>query len=233
MHSLRLSALALLVPAILAAQETTAPHVVRASATATVTAKPDTAEISIGVVTEASTATAASSANANQTTQLINSLKETVGSAGQVRTSGYSITAQYQYPEKSAPRLTGYRASNSVLVTMFNVADVGKVIDNATKAGANNIEGISFNLKNDAEIRTKALAEAASKARAEAEAIAKALNLKVVGVVQAESSGGNVVRPMMTRAFTGAMMKASAPTPIEAGDLDITASVVVTLAVQE
>jgi uncharacterized protein YggE len=122
----------------------------------------------------------------------------------------------------------GYHASNAVLVTVDDLSLVGKIIDTATGAGANNINGIAFTLRNDEAARAQALAEAAAKARASAEAIAKALHLQVVGVANAEATEAPVMRPL----FAQAKMNAAAPTPIETGTLDIHASVVVTLQVQ-
>ena len=122
--------------------------------------------------------------------------------------------------------------SNSVLVTVDDLSLVGKIIDTATHAGANNINGIAFTLRNDEAIRARALAEAAAKARASAEAIAKALNLRVMGVANAEAIETPGVRPVFAQARAGAQLNAPAPTPIETGTLDIHAGVTVTLQVQ-
>ena len=108
---------------------------------------------------------------------------------------------------------------------------LGKVIDAACDSGANNINGVSFSLKDETHARNQALAEAAMKARAAAEAIAKALNVQVVGVLQAETSQAPIVRPL-TRSFAANALPQAMPTPIEPGDLDIHASVTVTLEVQ-
>ena len=52
---------------------------------------------------------------------------------------------------------------------------MSKILDAAAAAGANNINGISFSLRDDQPARSEALAHAAVKARESAEAIAKAL----------------------------------------------------------
>lgn len=205
-------------------------HLVRASGEATVTAKPDRAQISIGVVNEASTAQAASSQNAAQTAQLIESVKRGLGSRGDIKTTNYSISPAYQYVDGKPPKLTGYKAENTVLVTIDDLSLVGQIIDNSTNAGANAINGISFSLRNDEAVRSQALAEAAVAARASAEAIARALKLQVIGVLQAESAEAPAIRPRPQAFMTQRLAQAS--TPIEAGTLDVHASVVVTLAVR-
>lgn len=209
-----------------------APHVVRASGEATVTAAPDRARISIGVQNQASTAQQASSQNAAQTARVLQVIKQALGSSGQVKTENYSVMPEYQYPrDGTPPKIVGYRATNTVQVTIDDLSLTGKVIDAATQSGANNVEGISFQLKDESAVRSEALAEAAVKARASAEAIAKALNLRVTGVIQAEATGGAPpIRPMM-RAM-GAAAKEAVSTPVEPGSLEIHASVTVTLEVQ-
>jgi len=203
---------------------------VRASGEATVTAKPDRALINIGVITHAASAQAASTQNATQTTPVLNSIRRALGSAGEVKTSGYSLSPQYDYPTGHPARLTGYDASNTVLVTIDDLAVLGKIIDAATSTGANNITGISFTLKDDTAVRTEALKQAATKARTNAEILAKALNVQVIGVLQAEPSEATV-RPLMQPMQMMATRTAPS-TPIESGNLDVHATVTVTLEVR-
>jgi uncharacterized protein len=208
-------------------------HSIRASGEATIHAKPDRAQISIGVVTQAPTAQAAASQNATQTSAVLDALKRSLGTNGEIKTSGYSISPQYQYVSGRPPKITGYQASNSVLTTLNDLSLTGKVIDAANEAGANDVTGISFSLRDDNAIRAQALAEAALKARSAAEAIAKALNVHITAVLEADTTEAPIVRPM-NKGF--AMMAEGAapraPTPIEPGDLDVHASVTVTFEVQ-
>lgn len=210
------------------------PHVVRASGEATVTAKPDRARISIGVQTDGPTAEAASTENATQVSHVLTAVKRALGSGGEVKTENYSVSPQFEYPKNGGPgKVAGYRANNTVAITVDNLTLVSKIIDAATESGANNIEGIVFQLKDSASVQAHALAEASAKARANAEAIAKALNLRVVGVLQAEASGGTPpVRPMFMAGRAMATMEAKQATPVEAGNLEIQASVTVTLEVE-
>jgi uncharacterized protein YggE len=213
------------------AQDIAKVHFVRATGEATVTARPDRAQISIGVLSQASTAQAAAAANATQTTQVIDAIKRTLGEGGELKTSGYSISPQYQYTAGRSPKVTGYQASNTVQIIVNQLPLLGKIIDAASDSGANNISGVSFSLKDETQARNQALAEAALKARAAAESIAKALNVRVISVLQAETTEVPTFRPMV-RSFAAMNAPNAAPTPIEAGDLDIHASVTVTLEVQ-
>jgi uncharacterized protein YggE len=225
--------LMLLLASVLPAQESPRPHFVRASGEAVIHAKPDRAEVTIGVSSRANSAQAAASKNADESSQVQSAIKQALGSGGEVKTSGYSLSPQYDYSNGHAPRLTGYEANNTVTVTVDQLSLLGKVIDAATGTGATNINGVSFTLKDDSAVRQRALSEAATKARANAEALARALDVHVLGLLTAEPTEMPVVRPL-AKSFQAApaAMAMRAETPIEAGDVDVRATVTVTLEVR-
>src|SRR5665213_3095022 len=102
-------ALMLVLPALLVAQHMSKVHFVRASGEATVKVKPDRAEISIGVINQSPTAQEAAAKNATETKQVLDAVKQTLGPAGQIKTTGYSISPQYQYTNGRPPKITGYQ----------------------------------------------------------------------------------------------------------------------------
>src|SRR5581483_298458 len=169
--------LALFFASLLPAQEAPRAHFVRASGDAVIHAKPDRAEITIGVSSRASSAQAAAAKNAEESSQVQAAIKQALDGGGTVKTSGYSLSPQYDYSNGHAPRLTGYEANNTVTVTIDQLSLLGKVIDAATGTGATNINGVSFTLKDDSAVKQQALSEAATKARANAEALARALDV--------------------------------------------------------
>lgn len=218
------------IPVLAAAQQSSKSlYVVKASGQATITAKPDQAEVSLAVETNASTAEAASAQNAAQSTKLLAAIRQEIGSSGTVSTSQYSLTPVYRYKQDEPPELTGYRADNTIVVKTGNLALVPTVIDAGTEAGASRIEGISFALQNDAAVREQALTEAAQQARANAEAIAAGLHLHVVRVVDAES-GEAAIRPRQF--IANKLMAPAVATPIEPASVQVSANVTVTLEVQ-
>lgn len=216
-----------------AGQSVPPPHLVRASGEASLKVKPDHAQIRIGVTSQSPTAQGAAQANARETAHVVEVLKSALGSSGELKTTGYSISPQYQYGNNTPPKLTGYRANNTVLVEINDIAKAGELIDAAVKAGANDVNGISFTVRNDQAVREQAIAQAAVKARANAEAIAKALGLKVVSVFEA-ASGSSISDPIRPMPMMARAMAAPAPepTPVEAGTLDIRATVTVALIVE-
>src|SRR4051812_14434927 len=76
--------------------------VVRANGEGTVTLKPDQATVTIGVVSQATTAEAASAQNARQLTAVLDQLRSALGPKADIRTSGYSLNPNYKYAPNSS-----------------------------------------------------------------------------------------------------------------------------------
>ncbi|HKG21924.1 MAG TPA: SIMPL domain-containing protein [Blastocatellia bacterium] len=204
------------------------PSSIRATGEAVVLAKPDQAQIDIGVLTQAATAKAAGTENARKVDAVIAALRKVLGPAADIKTIGYSLSPAYTYPrEGGQPRITGYAASNVVQVKTGDLAQVGAVIDTATQAGANNIQSLQFMLKDDQAVRAQALREAALKAKAKADALASALGLRIVRVLHVEESGA-ATPPIYAREMA-MQAKADVATPVESGNIEVRASVSLTV----
>lgn len=204
--------------------------VIRAIGEATVSAAPDQAIITVSVMTQAPTAQAAAADNATKTSAVLAAVKKALEPGAEVKTVGYSLAPAYTYPrEGGEPKITGYQASNSVLVKTADLSRVGPVIDAATAAGANNIQGLQFTIKDNRAVERQALEMAARNAVEKTKAIAAGLGVTVGRVVMAEE-GGASVQPVYrdTMAFKAA---AASPTPIESGSVEVHATVTVTVAI--
>jgi uncharacterized protein YggE len=204
---------------------------VRASAEAIVIAKPDQAQLDIGVVTQAATAKAAADENARKVDLMLDALRKLLGQGAEIKTISYQLTPNYIYPrEGGQPRISGYSASNIVQVKTSDLPRVGEIIDTAYKSGANNIHSLQFNLKNDEAVRVQALREAAAKAKAKTQAIADALGLKIIRVLFAEESGPTV-RPVYAAMEMAAQKAGDVQTPVEPGTIEVRAIVTLTVEV--
>lgn len=201
-------------------------RIVRVVGEATVTAAPDHAQIDLGVFNQAATANEAASENAKRVEKVLAAVHAAAPKAT-VTTVEYSVNPSYgEYKPNEPPKVTGYSAQNIVRVASDDLDQVSKILDAATGAGANNVRGLSFTLKNEADVRKRALSDAVAKGRAEAEAIATALGVKIVAVRSADAAGEPpIVRPMVMGL---ARAKGEAPTPVEPGTLDVHASVTLT-----
>jgi uncharacterized protein len=191
-----------------------------------VQAQPDTAIITIAVVTQAKRAIEAQQDNANKSDAVVRALKSAAGPGAEVKTSGYSLQPMRVYRENQPPTITGYEARNSVTVTMADLTKVGTVIDAASQAGANDVTGLSFTLRKDRPARDQALAEATREAVGKARVIAQALGGRLVRIVEVQEEGTNRPRPVYQIDQMQSMRAGvAAPTPIEVGTLDITSRV--------
>ena len=195
---------------------------------AVVTSSPDTAILSLAVVTQNASASEAQAENATRSDAVVRAVRAAAGAGAEVKTGGYSLQPQYAYKEGAPPSITAYIARNSVVVTLSDLTKVGAVIDAASRAGANSVDGLSFTLRRDAEVRAQALAGATRVALDKARVIAGALGGRVVRIVEVQEAGA--MRPPIPLQYERmeslkTMQADAAQTPIEPGSLETRAQV--------
>lgn len=192
--------------------------------------EPDTAVLSLSVVTQSPQAVTAQQENARKSDAVANAVKAIAGANAEIKTSDYKLQPQYDPRDSRLPKIIGYDARNSVIVTLSDLKGVGAVIDAASKAGANSIDGISFVLKQTSPARGQALADATQQAMNKARSIAQALGGRVLRVVEENESAAVAgdSRAMdydLNSAESFGTDKRRMPTPIIAGQLNIRANV--------
>lgn len=190
------------------------------SATGEVRVAPDQATVTFGVVTEAPTAQQAMSDNARQMARVQEALRRAGISARAIQTSGLNLSAQYDYQENQSPKLRGYQASNRVTVVVSDIARTGSTVDAVVNAGVNQIDGISFGLKDPSAAEDQARVLAVQALQAKAQLYANALGKPLGSIRTLSESGGyspSPVQPMFARAAS-AMMDS---TSIEGGELSV------------
>ena len=199
------------------------PPFIAASAAGEARVVPDRAMLAVAVESQAPSAAKAGTDNAARQTRVIEAVKAAGVAAAQIRTSGYNVFPEYAQGEGRAPRITGYRAHNSVLVEVRDIAAVGKIIDAALAAGANNIGSVSLFASNTDAARKEALQKAVAKARSEAEAVASAAGGSLGALLELSIEPYGMPQPLMRQAM-GNIAMADA-TPIETGELTVNALV--------
>ena len=210
------------------------PPSITVNGEATIAAEPDQAQIDIGVTTQARNAPDASRENAERLARVLAEVKKHLSKADEVKTSGYSLNPQYRYPQGGKPEIIGYIANNIVRIKTAKLDDVGKLIDAAMQAGANNINRLVFTLKDEEAARLDALRQASAKAKAKAEAIAASLGLKILRIASV-TEGERSFQPIFrqTPMARGEALTAQAPTPVEPGTVDVKSTVSLTAEVSE
>lgn len=155
---------------------------------ATTKVEPDAAVLNISVVTQSPQAITAQQENARKTEAVTAAIKNIAGANAEIKTSDYSLQPQYDDRDNRLPKIAGYDARNSVIVTMNDLKNVGAVIDAASHAGANSIDNVSFILRQTSPARGQALADATHQAMNKAQSIAQALGGRVLRVIEENES---------------------------------------------
>jgi uncharacterized protein YggE len=151
-------------------------HTVRStvstSGTATTKVQPDKYSVTVGVETNGTTAQEAADRNAAAMEQVISALRELGISEENISTSNYSVYPVYEYRQPTEPCImiyppppecqpsnviTGYKASNSVTVTLDADGDLeaGQIIDTVIEAGANTVQGAYFFLSQERQLQVQ------------------------------------------------------------------------------
>jgi len=185
---------------------------------------PDLATVSIGVTTQAETAAQAMADNATRQSAIIEVLRAQGIAPEDLQTQGLNLSPMQDYSREGQPPLiTGYQAQNIVTARVRDIPQLGALLDAMVEAGATDVRGISFTREDAAAAEDEARAAAVVEARRRAEVIAQAAGM-VLGPLQSltdatRSGGPRPMEMMMARAAD------AQSTPIEAGQLTITAAV--------
>ncbi len=218
-------------PAALAQSSPTPPMQVHAmaqqpalnlSAYGEVKVAPDMATITFGVTTEAPTAAAAMADNARRMQEVFAALSRAGIAERDIQTSGLNLSAQYDYVENQPPRLRGYQASNRVTVGIMDLTKVGTTADAVVAAGVNQIDGISFGLKDPKTAEDQARVLAVRALQAKAALYAQALGVELGGIRSLNEGGGYTPPPPMPMyAMRVQATSADAATPVSGGQLSV------------
>jgi uncharacterized protein YggE len=181
---------------------------------------PDTATLALGVTTEAPSAEAAMQANAARMTEVLAALRRAGLGPKDLQTARIGVEPQYAYDQDKPPRLTGYRASNQVSVTLHDLARLGATLDAAIAAGANQAGGVSFGLADETAAENAAREAAVKALAAKADLYARATGyrvLRLVSLSEGVGSGPPLPAPMVT--FAAA--RKSVETPVAPGEVRV------------
>lgn len=206
---------------------------IRVTGRATMSVQPEQASVDVGVVTEAPEAKDAARLNAEKLDAVLKVIRNALGSGAKFETVTYALHPVYRHPEpRQEPVVTGYSATNVIRVKELALDKVGEVIDLATASGANSVSNITFGLRDEAAAKARALRDAAVDAKAKADALADALGVQILGILSVSEGEPDIVRPMPIYRAELAMAQAAPPTPVEAGPIEVRASVTLSVSIR-
>ncbi len=211
--------------AALAAGGDSQPRLITITGSGEVSAVPDQAQLSAGVVSQAKTAAAALADNSRKMRAVFTAIKKLGVPDRAIQTSNFSVAPQYPpYNSKEERRITGYQVSNTVEVKLTDMKKLGAAIDALVSAGANQINSVGFSIADPKPLLAKAREEAVKDATDKARAYAHAAGV-TLGPIQSIGEGGiNGPQPMV---MVTAMRSAAPPPPVAAGEQTVAANVTI------
>ena len=204
------------------------PRTVSVSGSGSVSIVPDIAYVSIGVHTDADTASDAVDKNTVQTQKVIDSLKSGGVAEEDIRTTNFSIWPNQRYDDQGQPTSTTYAVDNTVYVTVRDITKMGDLLDEAITAGANTIYSISFDLADKTADMAKARDLAVKSAQDQASQLAASAGVEL-GEIQTISYYDSGAYPYADYGKGGGGGAAPAmAVPINPGTMTLTTSVSIT-----
>jgi hypothetical protein len=200
---------------------------------ASVKTAPDRAFVTVATEATAPAPAAAQQQIAQAMTAVRSALKAARVPDEAIRTLAYGLQEEVEFPNGKKVR-KGYRALNTIEVRVDDITRVGEVIDAAVKAGANNVSDIRFDLKDRDTVEREALRKAVADARARAEAAAAGAGVTIGGILRIDEQGQvvPVPRPVQMMAMRGAAMADAPETPVSAGEIEVQATVTLTVSIK-
>jgi len=197
----------------------------------TVSAAPDMATVFVGVSRQARRAGDALQEASEGAAAVLARLASEGIAPRDIQTRNIGLSPQYaRSNDGSPPRVTGYVASNDLMVRVRDFDRLGAVLDAIVVDGANAMNGLSFDIQERDELEQVARAQAVGVAREKAEVLAKAAGV-TLGAVLTISEGGAGAAPFA--ADQGLMMEARSAVPIAGGEIDIRATVTIVFAIAD
>lgn len=191
------------------------------SATGSVKTRPDAADITVGVISEAETARGALDENNVAMGKIVAELKQKGIEERDIQTTNFAVHPKYQHFQDGKPSvIAGYRVANSVRITVRDLSKLGEVLDKVVSLGSNQIGGVSFTVSEPSELMDEARKRAMATARRKAELYAKAANATLGRVLKIEevTFQPGPPRPMFTAMRAEAK---SSEVPIESGEAEV------------
>jgi len=226
MHAISLALLTMILQRPDALQ---APPILVVTGSAQVFVAPDQATVRLGIVRQSADAQSAQEQANAVAKEILNAIAKAGVPPTQIQTMRLVLSPIYapRNPEsRDAPRIVAYNATNTISVRLENLSMVGPVIDVGLKAGANQLEGVQFGLRNDLPSRQQALKQAVEEARSKAQTMAEALRVNLAEVLEA-SEGGVSVLADSVEPLAGRAMAVAAETPVSPGQIRVNANVTV------
>lgn len=204
-------------------------HTITVEGTGKISATPDIATISFGVLTRGSDVASAQGKNSTSMNALLQKVKALAIAEDDVQTSSYTVYQDMPWnPETQRSEPGDWIVSQQVSVKVRDTSKISTVLQTVGESGATNIYGPNFTIDDPRSLQAQARASALEDAQKKAAEIAQQLGVKLVAVVgySEYSMDSGYPVPYYARDVGGAVA-AEAPS-IAAGTSDVSVQVNVT-----
>lgn len=168
---------------------------------------PDTAFIDMGItVNNAKTVKDAELTINTANNKIISALAPFGIKKEHIKTANYSIFPDYSY-ENNNSKIRGYNGNVTITVKVSDITKTSQIVETATANGANQINGIRYNIDKPEEYRQKAREKAIENARNEAKKLSKMLGLKlgkITNIVETNNPDNQIPPYFQEKAMGGA-----------------------------
>ncbi len=188
-----------------------------------VTAAPDVAVITMGIVSDGTTVAAAQKQNNDKMNNIIAAVKNQFSiPAKDIQTQNYSVYPKYNY-QNGRQSIIGYTVNQNVVVKVRDFDKTGAIIGKATELGANQISGPSFSIDDIEAYKAQAREIAIKQAKDNAKVLADQVGIGLGRIVNFSEGGAMPITPMYAdlAVSLNAETKAVPAPQIEAGSQDV------------
>ena len=210
----------------------TSERYIRVSGSGEVAVVPDIAYINIGVHSEAEDVSSALEANNTQATELTEALKAEGIEEKDIQTANFNVYPQTRYDNMGQPVGTSYVVDNTVYVTVRDLANLGKMLDTAISAGANNIYGISFDIADKETVLAQARESAIKDAEAKAQSVAEVAGVTLGQILSIDVSTPTYNQPYFGYGMGGGASRVETSVPVSAGQIVVSYTATLNYAIE-
>jgi uncharacterized protein len=196
-------------------------HTITVTGSGSVTRVPDVARVNVGVSVTKATVKGARDAAGKSMQAIIAAIKAMGIDEKDIKTTSIDLSPQYS---NTGTKITGYRMSEQLQITVRDLDKAGDVVDTATSKGATEVNGLWFEVGDPASAMDEARAAAIAQARTSAQKMASAAGVSIGAVVSISESSLSSPGPYY---YGEAARDAAALTPVERGTQDVQATVTV------
>jgi uncharacterized protein YggE len=211
-------------PTTVSSTQVEAPRTVSVSATGQADAVPDAAKASITVeVVDPASAQQAQQDAAVAATAVLDALAQAGVAEADIATQGISVGPTYNYTSEGGQTLTGYRAAQTITVTLRDLTTAGATLDSVVAAGGNaaRIDSLAPYVTDPTVAANAARAQAVDIAEAQAAQYAELLGFTLGPVASVSESSSTIAPPPIAYSDAAAAPAEKVPTPIEAGTTQV------------